>query len=257
MKPFIIITGDDSVRAPGIILLKKIVEKICDYQVVATRDQQSAVGAALKLGGGDWGHENIDGHEAIWVDGYPSDAVYFAFERFKERKIDLVLSGVNHGENIQTATMPRSGTLSAALTATMSRSTPSVAFSMRVLDKSWRKDHDGSFDDDLLKYPGDMVEKVIRKALEYKFSENEFWNVNFPANQTEILKVVEISDHGCYPNHQIIEGNKFKYTFDAFYDGYPSNTDAGAIQEGFATISSCRLNYLNKDKNTLLNNLFN
>ena len=68
-KPFILITGDDSVRGEGIILVKRIVEKFADYQLIATKDQQSAVSGKLNFRGGIWGKEDVDGHEAVWVDG--------------------------------------------------------------------------------------------------------------------------------------------------------------------------------------------
>ena len=80
-KPFILITGDDSVRAEGSILVKRVVEKFADYRIIATKEQQSAVGAKINLkNGGEWGTEQVDGVEAIWVDGTPGDSVYFAFD---------------------------------------------------------------------------------------------------------------------------------------------------------------------------------
>lgn len=243
-KPFILITGDDSVRAEGIILLKRVVEKFADFAIVATKDQQSAVGAALGLKGGEWGREVVDGHDAYWVTGYPSDAVYFAFAKFKDRKFDLVLSGMNHGENIENTTLPRSGTIAAAFTAAASRFTPAVAFSRRISSKDWHsKQHDGTINADLLEYPGKLIEKIIKAALEYDFPARTFWNANFPEAPTTQLRVLPTGDSQSYPNNMLIAEQKYNYDFISQYEGWDEATDSGALSAGVATLTPCRVEY--------------
>lgn len=241
-KPFILITGDDGVKAEGIILLKRIVEKFADYQIVATKKQQSAVGAAINLHGGEWGFVDVDDHKAIWVDGYPSDAVYMAFEYLK-RKPDLVVSGLNHGENIENSSVVRSGTVACAVSASASRQTPSIAFSMRISTMDWRKEHTGEFREELINYPGDLIKKIILKGLEYDFPARTFWNVNFPEKETQEVKVVKTNEDGTYPNRQDINGNKYNYTLEPFYSNWADDTDAGALSNGFTTITPCKVEY--------------
>jgi 5'-nucleotidase len=242
-KPFILLTGDDSVRSEGIILIKRIVQEFADYQIVATHDQMSGVGAAMTFRGGPWGKETVDGdHEAIWVEGYPSDAVYFAF-KYLDRKPDLVISGMNHGENVEDATMIRSGTIGAAHTASATRGVPTIAFSKRVTPGDWDKNHDGEFDEYLLKYPGLIIEQVIKKALKYKFPKDSFWNVNFPAKETSVLKVVPTNFHGSYPNEQAIDQTKYWYDFEVKYTGWREGTDAGEMERGHATLTPCKINF--------------
>lgn len=255
-KKFILITGDDSVRAEGIILLKRVVEKFADFQIVATKNQQSAVGAAIDLHGGEWGKEIVDGHEAIWVDGYPSDATYFAFDYLK-RKPDLVISGVNHGENIENSSVIRSGTLACAVTASASRYVPSVAFSMRISSKDWRKEHNGTIRENLIDYPGKLIEKIIKKALDYNFEKGTFWNVNFPERITEEIKIVRTNEDGTYQNHQNIENNRFEYKLDAVHENWPEDTDAGALSSGFVTITPCKVEYTDYSQLDSLKKIFN
>lgn len=254
-KKFILLTGDDSVRAEGLILIKRIVEKFADYQIVATKEQMSGVGAALTFKGNEYGKEIVDGHEALWVKGYPSDAVYFSF-RYLDRKPDLVISGMNSGENIEDATMVRSGTIAAAITASMARGVPAIAFSRRMTSDDWLKDHDGSFNEELLRYPGEMIEKVIHKALEYNFPKGEFWNVNFPVKETKTLKVVPTNLGGTYPNEQDFDDKKYWYNFEVVYEGWPEGTDAGEIERGNATITPCRLRVTNYDELDNLKKVF-
>ena len=115
-RPFVLVTGDDSVRAEGIILVKRIIEKFADFKIIATKEQQSAVGGKMNFRGGSWGKEIVDGVETIWVDGSPVDSVKFAFS-YLDRKPDMVISGMNTGENVDNSTMA-SGTFNAALQAT-------------------------------------------------------------------------------------------------------------------------------------------
>ena len=163
-KPFILITGDDSVRAEGSILVKRVVEKFADYRIIATKEQQSAVGAKINLkNGGNWGTEQVDGVEAIWVDGTPGDSVYFAFDYLKKigKKPDLVISGMNLGPNFSDGSLLISGTVCAASIAALSRHTPAIAFSFYDSGKNWLKDHDGEFDEKMLEYPGEVMKKFI------------------------------------------------------------------------------------------------
>lgn len=241
-KPFILITGDDSIRGEGIILVKRVVEKFADFQIVATKDQMSAVGAALNLKGGEWGKETVDGHEAIWVDGYPSDAAYFALD-YLEKLPDLVISGVNHGENIEESTMIRSGTVACAMT-TAKRNIPTIAFSRRVPIGGWLDGDKKEFHESLLEYPGKLIEKIVKKALDYNFPDHTFWNVNFPENPTNTLKVVPASFAGSYPNNKKITGNRYDHDLTVIdYTNQPVGTDAYELTQGNATITPCKIQF--------------
>jgi 5'-nucleotidase len=247
-KPFFLLTGDDSVRGEGLIVLKRVVEKFADFQIVATRDQQTAVGAAIQLRGGTWGTEVVDGTEVIWVDGYPTDAVYFYFDHFR-RKPDLVLSGINHGENIEDPMLPHSGTIAAVLTATMYRDTPSIAFSRRIVTRDYLKEHDGNHDAKLLDYPGKLVERIIKKALEIGIPAGTFWNVNFPHEPTDTVKVVKTGAGHTYDNHQTIGEETYSYSMGGGnYTGWPEDTDAGGLERGYATLTPCRLRFTDEEE---------
>ena len=242
-RPFFLITGDDSVHAPGIILLKRIVEPFADCAIVATKEQQSAKGSGLTFPGSSWGAEIVDGCEAIWIDGTPSDAVYFAFDYLKQ-KPDFVLSGVNLGVNIGDA-MHRSGTVSAVVTAAQSRNTPGIAFSLVSAATSWYQDHgkDTVFNEQLLSYPGKLIRTIIEKALTYDFPANSFWNVNFPAEPTSELHVVPTGPGNHWNNNQTIAEDRFTYIYDHQTPETLINCDIKLIHQGKATITPCRVSF--------------
>ena len=245
-KPFILITGDDSVRAEGSILVKRVVEKFADYRIIATKEQQSAVGAKINLkNGGNWGTEQVDGVEAIWVDGTPGDSVYFAFDYLKKigKKPDLVISGMNLGPNFSDGSLLISGTVCAASIAALSRHTPAIAFSFYDSGKNWLKDHDGGFDEKMLKYPGEVMKKFIKYALEKGMPKGTFWNINFPAEPTNKIKLVSTYDGAHFPNRVKIEGDKYSYIPEFGSMDVAENTDVKELANGFITFTPCRTQF--------------
>jgi len=255
-RPFILITGDDSVRAEGSILVKRVVEGFADFKIVATKEQQSAVGAMMNLrDGGEWGTESVDGAETIWVDGTPVDAAYFAFDYF-ERKPDLVISGMNLGPNFSNGSMLISGTVAASVIAAHSRNTPSIAFSIFAKPERWLAAHNGEFNEDFLKYPGQQMRRILDKFFEAKMPKDTFWNVNFPEKETDKIKIVRVSDEAHFPNRMKIGKNKYGY-IPAFGDHkVAKDTDVRELYEGFITLSPCKLEFTNFDELRAIEKLF-
>ncbi|MBD3363378.1 hypothetical protein GF362_06700 [Candidatus Dojkabacteria bacterium] len=252
-KPFLLLTGDDSVRAEGLILIKRIVEKFADFQIIATKEQHSACGAKLSLKGGEWGKEVVDGVEVIWLDGTPADSVFFAFD-YLEKSPDLVISGLNFGENVSNG-MCSSGTIGAAIAAAESRQTPCIAFSMVCSSKHWLKDHDGSFDSSLLEYPGEIIEKIIKRALELGIPERIFWNVNFPSQKTSKIEIVRTAEDGYWPNYQDIDDKSFKYRPVVERKGWARGTDSGELVKNSITVTPCKVEFTHRKELQRLKNI--
>jgi 5'-nucleotidase len=130
----IVLTNDDGVRSPGLLALFKSVSDLGEeVEVVAPNGPQSAAGMSitffkpLRI-------ERIflNGLRAYAVDGSPTDSVFLArYKLFKRRKIKLVLSGINLGENLTLQSYYTSGTVSAALAAALN-GIKGIAFSMLV-----------------------------------------------------------------------------------------------------------------------------
>jgi len=238
-KPFFLLTGDDSVRAEGLILVRRIVEKFADVAIIATKEQQSAVGGKLNFRGGKWGKEIVDDFETVWVDGSPGDAVNFAFD-YLDRKPDYVISGMNIGENVDNSTLA-SGTFSAALRASYCRSTPAIALSMEVPidDPSWLDEHSGNFRQELLDYPGVMLEKIVKMFIERSKSWFGVWNVNFPETAATEIKFCPNYSNNYFLNRINVKSDK---TFGYAYDGVnlqdvAPDSDVRALLDGYIAIT--------------------
>lgn len=254
-RPFLLLTGDDSVRAPGIILVKRLIESYADFAIVATKKQQSATGSRITWTGGQWGTELVDGTEAFWVDGTPSDAVYFAFSHLP-RKPDLVISGMNMGSNMGNM-IHRSGTVSAVVTATQWRDTPGVAVSFDAQDDVIFKEHDGSFDESLLEYPGVMLKNIIDQALRYSFPKETFWNVNFPQQPTTTITVRKAGQPDYYYNSVVVDSTNQRFMYeDVRTPVRGTDHDISAVEAGHICITPCRVEFTDHEQLPQLRTLF-
>lgn len=237
-KPFFLLTGDDSVRAEGIILVRRIVEKFGDVVVIATKNQQSAVSGKINFKGGEWGKEIVDGFETIWVDGSPVDSINFAYA-YLDRKPDFVISGMNNGENVDNASLG-SGTFAAALRANTCRNVPAMAFSMEIEydDSTWMDEQDGKFNEELLKYPGESMEKIIKMFMEKSKGSLPLWNVNFPKNATDKIKFCATYTNNYFPNNVMISENRFDYLMEEIdEDSQAADSDVRAMLDGYIAIT--------------------
>lgn len=239
-RPFFLLTGDDSVRAEGIILVKRLVQDWADYQIVATNRQMTGAGSGMSMLGGTYGTEMVDGHEAIWVSGTPSDAVYFASQHL-QRPIDMVISGMNMGQNI-TNEMHRSGTVGAAVTAAQCRHLKAIAISSEVSPDKFFMQHDGTLNENLLKYPGEVLNKLIHKAHESTFPEQTFWNINVPSNPTEKIVVVPSSNGDYWINDMTITRDSYEYLETLGEDRTPGD-DTYELLRGNITVTPCKVEY--------------
>ena len=180
----ILITNDDGVNSTGIVAAKRAVEDLGMINVVAPATQQSGIGHALTL------FEPIrvtstnliDGTEAFSVSGTPTDAVIIGVYEISDLKPDLVISGINIGENLGKSELTTSGTIGAAMEAA-THGIPAIAVSLQV-SRGDIKFHDGRVDLDFryaIKILKSVAEIVIRKGLPDGV---DFINLNIPSHPT-------------------------------------------------------------------------
>lgn len=131
----ILLTNDDGIQSPGLWAAAGALSELGYVHVVAPRDQFSGAGRSLP--------SNSDGiitsrqmvvNAKTWtvysVGGTPAQAVLHGILEIMPRKPDLVVSGINYGENVGWG-VTVSGTVGAALEAA-SRGIPSLAISLET-----------------------------------------------------------------------------------------------------------------------------
>jgi len=113
----ILVTNDDGVLSEGLWVLVRELTEIANVTVVAPDKEQSAIGTAVTLRQPIRAQKvkpAIPEVETYAVEGTPSDSVILALGKLVTGKVDLVISGINHGMNLG-EDVHISGTVGAAL----------------------------------------------------------------------------------------------------------------------------------------------
>jgi 5'-nucleotidase len=125
----ILITNDDGIMSPGIIELAERLSESHEVLVVAPDVERSATGHAITIRTPLWAKEVRVGNKNLGyaINGTPADCVKLGLLAISEVPIDLVVSGINKGQNMGVDVL-YSGTVSGALEGAV-MDTPSIAIS--------------------------------------------------------------------------------------------------------------------------------
>ncbi len=134
-KPLILITNDDGIESQGLWAVVEALLPLGELLVVAPDRQWSGAGRSmphhvtgrLNPAGREVGGQPV---RAFAVDATPALAVVHGLLELAERKPDLLVSGINFGENISTE-VTISGTVGAALEAA-TEGIPALAVSLAL-----------------------------------------------------------------------------------------------------------------------------
>ena len=236
----ILLTNDDGIHAPGLDVLKEIAAKLSDdVWIIAPETNQSGVSHSLTL------HDplrvrNISERE-IAVTGTPTDCVLMAvLELLKDHKPDLVLSGVNQGQNAaDDATY--SGTVAGAIEGTL-LGIPSVS-----LSQSRSYDETGHIFWDTARQHG---VKTIQKLLNAGWPPKVLININFPNCTPEDVKGLEVTNQGYSdPNTAVGYVCRKDMRGDPYYwlrfrrntTNPPKGSDLGALDNNMISVTPLHL----------------
>lgn len=138
MKKNILLTNDDGIRSPGLWAAAKELSKIAFVTVAAPREQSTGMGRSLpKTSDGIITKEIVIVNGQEWtvhaIGASPAQAVLHGIYEIMPKKPDLVVSGINYGENVGYG-ITISGTVGAAMEAA-SLGIPSLAVSLETETK--------------------------------------------------------------------------------------------------------------------------
>ena len=128
-------TNDDGIKSPGLWAAAAELSKIGYVTVAAPREQSTGMGRSLpSASDGIIKKEKVQVNGQEWtvyaVGGSPAQAVLHALYEIMETKPDLVVSGINYGENVGMG-VTISGTVGAAMEAA-AHGIPSLAVSQQT-----------------------------------------------------------------------------------------------------------------------------
>jgi 5'-nucleotidase len=186
-RPYLLLTNDDGIEAPGLQNLADILEPYFDLLIVAPHRERSAAGHAISVMR-DLKLEQFHREQKHWgwsFQGKPADCVKVAATVIsKDRPFDLVLSGINRGQNLGVNIL-YSGTVAAAREAVV-LGIPAIAFSVsfsNILEVRF---------DTAAKVALDLTRRVIKR----KIPPGVMLNVNVPPVNYEDLQGFAITRMG-------------------------------------------------------------
>ena len=183
-KARILVSNDDGIGSPGIKLLEEIARDLSpDVWVVAPEQEQSAASHSLTTRRPLRMSELAPRRYA--VDGTPTDCVMLAVKHLlRDRRPDLVLSGINAGGNVG-EDLTYSGTVAAAMEATL-LDIPAIALSQHYLDGEpipWET-------------AARFAPEVIRTLTRLPWPEHTLININFPAASPDDVRGLAVTSQG-------------------------------------------------------------
>ena len=248
----ILVTNDDGINAPGLAVLERVAATLSDeVWVVAPETDQSGLSHSLTLG--DPLRLRELGNRRYALRGTPSDCVIMAARRIIGDMPDLVLSGVNAGQNAADD-VTYSGTVAGAIEGTLI-GMKSIALSI-------------AFDPENGASPRwDTAERhapeVIRQLLDFGFPDGVLYNVNFPDAPASEVTGIDATKQGRLLHSLFIDertdprGNKY------YWLGYRRRTaervpgtDLLSIEAGRISVTPMRLDLTDHTLGESLNGHF-
>lgn len=231
----ILLTNDDGVNARGISVLREIALQLSDdVWICAPDSEQSAASRGVSL------HNPVrlkKIEDRIYsVTGTPTDSVIVGLKALMPDALpDLILSGVNRGQNLA-EDVTFSGTVAGALQG-MQMGIPSIALS---LARGFQGAHSLPWETALAHGP-----ETIRTLLKRGWARNVVPNVNFPDAEPDDVKGLRFTRQG-HRDFQMTGvdrrdhprgGDYFWLTYGAKRSDPPKGTDLRAIYDGYISVT--------------------
>jgi 5'/3'-nucleotidase len=250
----VLVTNDDGIAAPGIaaVVDQLALNPNLQINIVAPATNQSGTGDTVttsKLLSASPG-ATASGVPGIALEGYPADTVYFGLRQALPEPPDLVVSGINAGQNIGREIVEISGTVGAALTAGR-LGIPAIAVSQGV---GTNIDYSAA-----ARYTANVVEQMrIRPRLWTRITrvfpsgQKVVLNVNFPTCTTGDVRgvaVVPLAQIGTVKAYELQSEEGTTQTFrpviqisnpllsDCTSELVEPANDVEAMNDGFASVT--------------------
>lgn len=236
----ILVTNDDGVTAPGLLVLAQELRKSHEVTVLAPDRNWSASGHVKTM------HRPLrvkevlleDGNLALASDGAPSDCVALAMLGLIPKKIDLVVSGINPNANIG-HDVTYSGTVTAAMEAAI-WGIPGMAVSLDSPDNGQGDIEYGP--------AGRVASMIVEKIIKHQLASKTILNVNVPHLDDDEIKGYLITRQGIRVYRDRLDrrwdprGREYYWIGGDTPTGVPeAGTDFGTLADGYVSISPLQL----------------
>lgn len=227
----ILVSNDDGYLAPGIIALADALRPIAEIVVVAPDSNRSGSSNSLSLDRPLSVYRADNGF--YFVNGTPSDCVHVALTGGLAFKPDLIVSGINQGQNMGDDTL-YSGTVAAATEGYLF-GIPAIAFSQ--VEKGW------PYIDDAARIARDFVERRL-DMLQKPY----LLNVNIPNLPYEQIRGIKATRLGKRHESEAVIKTLDPHGREIFWIGPAGKakdagegTDFHAVANGFVSVTPLQI----------------
>lgn len=242
----ILVTNDDGINAPGLVVAEGIARDIAgaDGEVIVVAPAFEQSGVAHKI---SYTHPMMIakmGTNRYAAEGSPADCVLAGiYEVLNGEKPDLILSGVNRGNNAAENTL-YSGTIGAAMEGAL-HGIPSIALSQYLSPRTLEMSDQF---EPAIAHGTATVRKLLDHGLWDDADYRLFYNVNFPAFPADEVKGIQVAAQGYRHHtgfgvepHLSPSGRKFLWIKGGPQD-VPTDpgTDAAANLDGYIAVTPLR-----------------
>ena len=227
----ILLTNDDGYAAPGLLALKRALDKIGEVAVMAP-DQNWSAGGHVKTMHKPLRISKIqlaDGSDAYTSSGAPSDCVALVLLGAIDFKPDLIVSGINAGSNLG-HDVTYSGTVTAAMEGTLS-GLPSLAVSVEASEA--------------YAPAADFVARLAPIVLRQSLPPSVLLNINVPAGPIKGIQITRLGQR-VYHDELVTRldprGQPYYWIGGEAPTGLPDDgTDVGALHHGYISITPLKM----------------
>lgn len=230
----IFVTNDDGYSSRGMEAAIEVARNFGRTVVIAPETVQSGMSQAITMYNPLYLRRipRGDGVEMYALNGTPVDCVKMAFDcLLRDRRVDLVISGINHGSN-SAVNVLYSGTMGAAIEGSF-YGCPAVGLSL--CDHSADADFTAA-----VRYGTEIVGRVLDSGIPAPLC----LNVNVPAVAPEELRGIRIcrQNRGMWREefyrHQDPRGREYYWLTGDFVNIEPEadDTDEWALSHGFVSV---------------------
>ena len=233
-EKLILVTNDDGYDSKGLAAAVEVARAFGRVVVVAPETTQSGMSQAITMYNPLYLRcvSRQEGLEVYAFSGTPVDCVKVAFDYLlRDQRVDLVVSGINHGSNSAVALL-YSGTMGAAIEGSF-YDCPSVGLSL--------DDHSEDADFEAAVVYG---KRIVRSVLEKKVELPLCLNVNVPVGKPGELHGIRLcrQNRGFWREefyrHEDPRGRAYFWLTGDFVNGEPGaeDTDEWALAHGYVSV---------------------
>jgi len=226
----VLITNDDGIEAPGILALAEALRSLGEVAVAAPAGNRSGFSHGVTSDIPIAVEETVRGGQRWFaIKATPATCVRLAVERLLASRPDIVLSGINRGENLGTVTF-YSATVGAAREAAF-LGIPAIAVNLAASEQA---DYGTA---------AAITAEMVRALGDGGIARGTYLNVNFPDLPRERMRGIKLTRQDTRAPIDFFEKRVSPDGVTAYLPGWAhldpgrEDTDIWAVRQGYISVS--------------------